>query len=72
MDRSAPYSGKAILTADTRGAGSISAPDLAALIVKTLMMPGGIFIRKEVTAFDPTMTEKHLVPEVAALVDSML
>lgn len=50
------YTGKAILTTDTKANGSISEKDLSALIVKSLLATGGVFTRKEVTAVDPSLS----------------
>jgi hypothetical protein len=50
------YTGKAVLTTDTKANGAISDKDLAALIVKSLLATGGVFTRKEVTAVDPSLS----------------
>ena len=65
----------AILTADVTACGNVHGADLSNLILKTLITPGGVFTRKELTAFDPSLPSTLRIGGAegfAALADSRL
>lgn len=68
--------GKSILTTDIRASGDINAYDLSSLIVKMLLMQGNRFVRKEFSAFDPSLSassiSSSISDEVFRTVDSSI
>lgn len=57
--------GKSILTSDIRASGDINVSDLSSLIVKMLLTPSNRFVRKELSAFDPSLSASDISSSIS-------